>query len=110
RSIADVVVQAQVRAHAEAIGAALQVGVDLRGGRVDVAPVGVGREGERVEVRLHVARAAGVRVVAPDAADVAGALEDEEVVDARLQEADGEAEAAEAAAGDGDVNVAGVGG
>ena len=89
--------------------AAAQVGVDLGGGGVGAAPVGVRREGERVQVRLHVAGAAGVGVVAPDAADVAGALEDEEVVEARLQQADGQAEAAEAAAGDGDVDVAGGG-
>src|SRR6185312_5071934 len=109
RGGAELVSEAQVGQHAEALGAAPEVGVDLGGGRVGAAPVGVGGEAEGIEVRLHVAGAARVGVVAPDAADVVGALEDEEVLDARLPQADGEAKAAEAAAGDGNVDVAGVG-
>ena len=56
---------------------------DLGLGREGGRPVRVGREGERVEVRGDVAAAAGVGVVAPGAADVAGALEQHEVALAR---------------------------
>lgn len=40
-------------------------------------------------MRLHVAGAAGVSVVAPDAAHISGALEDDEVLDAFLLQTDG---------------------
>ena len=58
-------------------------------------------------MRRHVARAARVRVVAPHAADLARALEDEEVRSPPpgLLEPDGGAEAAESAPDDGDVEV-----
>ena len=66
------------------VGAAAQVVPDLGLRREGARPVGVGREGERVEVRGHVAGAAGIGVVAPRAADVVGALEHDEVLDAVL--------------------------
>ena len=58
---------------------------------------------ERVEVRGHVAAAAGVGVVAPRAPDVTGALQQHEVVVTLLLEPDRHAEAGEAGSDDGDV-------
>src|SRR5262249_27022412 len=84
-----------------------QIAPDLRLPREAVRPAGLGREGERVEMRLDVAGAAGIGVVAPRAADVAGALEDDEVVDAVALQADGGAQTAEAAADDRDMGLAG---
>src|SRR5581483_11511663 len=51
---------------------------------------------------FDVAGTPGKGVVAPGAADVAGALEDDEILDAFALEADGGAKAAEPAADDGD--------
>ena len=79
----------------------LQVGVDLRLGGERAAPVGVRREREGVEVAGHVAGAARVGVVPPGAADVAVALEDEEVLDAGLAEPDRGAEPGETVPDDG---------
>src|SRR5205814_9616000 len=73
---------------------------------VRAAPVRVEREGERVQVRGDVALAAGIAVEPPGAADVLPALEDREVVQARLLEADGHAQAGEARADDRDVDLA----
>ena len=70
-----------------------------------MGPIGVWNEGERVEMRLHIARAARIGVIAPDAADVAGAFEDNEVVDAFLLEPDGGADSTEAAADNCDLHV-----
>ena len=100
------VAEAQVGHDPGVLGAAAQVGLDLRLARERAAPGRVGREGERVQVRRDVALAARVMVVAPRAADVVGALEHDEVVDALLLEADRHAEAGEAAADDGHVHVA----
>ena len=57
-------------------------------------------------MRRDVALAARVVVVAPGAADVVGALEHDEVVDALLLEADRHAQAGEPAADDGHVDMA----
>src|SRR5439155_2058280 len=94
-----------VPADVEVVGDAAQVGLDLRLHGERARPVRVAGKGERVEVRRDVALAAGVRVLAPGAADVAGTLEDDEVVDAHLLEPDGGAEAGESGADhrDGDV-------
>ena len=104
------VMKAEVRAHAEAVRARLEVRADLGLGRVRAAPVGVPCERERVEVRFDVARAPGVGVVAPHPSELPGALEDEEVLLSTLLQADCRPEAAEAAACDGDVDVARRGG
>jgi hypothetical protein len=53
----------------------------------------------------HVALAARVGVVPPGAADVVGALEQDEVLDPRLLEADRHAQAGEAGADDRDLDV-----
>ena len=83
--------------------AALQVGADLGLRGVRPAPLGVRRERERVEVRGDVARAAGVGVRPPGAADVVVALEHDEVVDPLLAQPDRRAQAGEARADDRDV-------
>ena len=59
-------------------------------------------------MRLDVAGAAGIAVVAPGAAHVVGALEDDEVVDPVPLQLNGGAEAAEPTAYDGDTNVVAV--
>ena len=75
-----------------------QVLPDLGLGRERLAPVRVGCERERVQVRRHVARAAGVGVIAPGAPELLGPLEHDEVVDVVLLEADSDAQAGEAGA------------
>ena len=80
----------------------LEVGLDLGLGRVAARPARVRRERELVEVRGDVAGGAGIGVVVPDAADPLAALEDGDVLVAgAAQHGDG-ADAAEAAADDGD--------
>src|SRR3954453_20665631 len=83
-------------------GAALEIGEDLLAGRGAARPLGVGVERERVEGRRNVAGEAGVGVVAPDAADRGGLLEDGERVDPCLSQLDSEPDAAEAGADDRD--------
>ena len=68
----------------------------------------VRRERERVQVRGHVAGAAGIRVGPPRAADVVVALEHEEVLDSLPAQADRHAEAGEAGAEDRDVDGCGA--
>src|SRR5205814_10564250 len=92
------VAEEQVRADAVLDGAAAQVVLDLGLAREGPAPPWVRREGERVEVRGDVALAAGIGVVAPRSADVVGALEHDEVVDALMLEADRYAQPRESAA------------
>jgi hypothetical protein len=81
-------VEADMPAHAKLVGAALQVGADFRLRREHARPVRIGRERERIQMRLHIARAARVVVVAPGAAHRVGLLEDHEIVDAVLLELD----------------------
>ena len=80
--------------------AVAQVLQDLVAHRVRAVPVVVRRERERVEVRGDVALAARVAVRPPGAAHVVAALEQDEVLDALLLQADRHAEAAEAGAHD----------
>ena len=79
----DLVAEADVGHDAELVGAAAQVVADLGLERIRRAPVGVRRERERVERRRDVALAARIGVVAPGAADLLGALDHDEVLDAR---------------------------
>jgi hypothetical protein len=88
--------------HAVAAGDVLEVGLDLGLRRVAARPPRVGRERELVEVRRDVAGGTRVRVVVPDAADALAALEDRDVVVARAAQQRDRADAAEAAADDGD--------
>src|SRR5215207_1109356 len=94
--------EAHVRQDAVAARRLPQVVEDLRLRGERARPVRVRGERERVEVRGHVAAAARVGVVPPGAADVAGALQQHEVVLALLLEPDGHAEPREAGAHDGD--------
>ena len=66
-----------------------EVRVDLRTGRERVAPLGVGRERIRVEVRRHVARDTGIGVVPPRTADPVALLVDHDVVEPGLGQLDG---------------------
>ena len=104
----DGAVEPHLRAHAVLVGDAPQVVADLGLARVGLAPLRVGRERERVEVRRHVAGAARVGVVVPGAADVVAPLEHGEVLDPLLLEADRHAEAGEAAADDRGADVEAV--
>ncbi len=78
------------------LGGGPEVGQDLRLAGVAPAPVRVGRPRPGVERRRHVARGVGVGVVAPDAADLVGALQDDHVAQAAAQQLAGHAQAAEA--------------
>jgi hypothetical protein len=98
-------VGAEVAAEVEVVGGPTQVRLDLGLGGVGAAPVRVLGEGEGVEVGRHVALAAGIGVVPPGAADVVAPLEEDEVVDAVLLEAMGQAEAGEPGADDGHSDV-----
>ena len=89
----------------EAIGNALQVGADLRLPGERARPLRVRREGERVQVRLHVAGAAGVGVVAPGTAEGVTLLQDEEPLPARLAQLHRGAESGEPAPDDRDVDM-----
>ena len=104
RGVADLGAEPDAVDHAEALGRLAEVGEDLGLRRVGLAPLGVRRERERVEVARDVAAATGVSVVAPRAADVLGPLEDD-VVEAGALEGDRGAEAGEAGADDGDLVV-----
>ena len=69
-------------------------------GRKNPRPVGVLLEGKRVDEGADVDRDAGIAVVAPGSADIMGALQQHERVDAVLLQFDGRAHAREAGADD----------
>ena len=71
-----------MRAQPEDVRDVLQVGADVLLPGEGARPVGVGREGEGVEVGRYVAGAAGIAVVPPGAAHRAGPLQDDEIGDA----------------------------
>ena len=108
RRARQLVVQAQVLAEAVACGDGPQVRPDLRLARVRPRPRRVRLGRERVQVRGHVALAARIRVGLPRAADVAGPLEDHEVLDARVLQADRHPDAGEPGTDDRDPDVARV--
>src|SRR5437660_994771 len=76
--------------------------------RVRAGIAWVGRERQRVEVALDVHRSAGVAVVAPDATDVGGTVDQDEVVEAGLLQAHCGGDRTEAGADDRDVVVGNV--
>ena len=84
----------------DSLGDLLDVGLDLRLRGEGHRPVGVGREGEGVELARHVAGRAGVGVVAPGAADVGALLDDDEVALAVLLQLDRGAQTGEPGADD----------
>ena len=98
--------KADERPDAELTRHAPQVSLDLRLRRKGATPVGIERERERVERRLHVAGAARVSIVAPRAAQVGGPLEDNDVVDAASAQCDRHADAGEPAPDDQDAGGA----
>src|ERR1700757_2654753 len=72
-----------------------------------MSPGRIRRERVRVQVALDVAGAAGVAVVAPNTADVAGLLQDDEVIKSRALQLNRCREPAEAGADDRDVMMVG---
>ena len=78
----------------------LEVAVDLGPGRVAVAPLRCEREGVRVEMRRHVARETGIRVLAPRAAQAITLLVHGEVGESGFVELDGAEDAGHAGADD----------
>src|SRR5439155_18328544 len=105
RRLGDVRAEAQVVVQAVLGDAVLEVREDLLARGEPPGPVALGLEGERVQVRGDVAGEAGVRVVAPHAADALGAVEDRERLHPRAPQGDAHADAGEAAADDGDVHA-----
>jgi hypothetical protein len=95
------------RAQPVVVGDIAQVAAQLGLGGEGLAPVGLGREGERVQVGLDVAAAAGVGVVPPGPADVGGPLQQHQVAVSGPAQRDGGAQAGEPGADDGDHHVAG---
>ena len=96
---AHLLAEPDVAAQAVLFGDTPEVVQDLRLRREQLAPGGFRLEGERVEVRRHVACATGVAVVPPGAADVIGLLHDDEVHTLALQR-DGHAQAGESRSDD----------
>src|SRR3954462_9611767 len=96
RRVEQLVAEAHVRHDPVVLRAAAQVvpNLGLRG--EGARPLGVRGEGERVQVRGHVARAARIAVVAPRATDVVGLLQHDEVLDPGLAQADGHPQPGEA--------------
>ena len=98
RAPVTLVVEPDVRADAVLVGAVPQVRQDLLLLREIARPFRPRLEGERVQVRLHVASGPGIVVVAPGAPDLARLLQHDEIVDAGLLEPDGHSKAREAGA------------
>src|SRR5215831_16404099 len=78
-------VEPDIAAQAVLVSDTLEVVPNLRLRREQFAPVRLGLERERVQMRRHIARAIRVAVVTPGAADLVGLLQDQEVNAAPLQ-------------------------
>src|SRR5690606_23090793 len=87
------------------LGAGEDVALDLVPRRVALGPIRLALEGIRVEVRLDVAGATRIGVVAPGPAHLVGLLEDDEIGAPRFEELDAHAEPAEAGSDDQYVDV-----
>ena len=107
RGARHVMAVADVRVTPRSLRDAAQVVPDLLLAAERLRPVRVRRERERVEARGHVAAAARVGVVAPGAAEVVGALEQDEVLDPGLAQPYAEADAGEPGPDDRDAVVLG---
>jgi len=101
--------EADMGAKAEVGGAALDVVEDFGLRREEPGPVRVGREGEAVEVRRHIAGGARIGVLTPGSADPLRPLEDEDVGEASLTRLMGESDAGEARSDDNEVEGLGAG-
>ena len=91
-----------VAAHVVLVGDVMDVIEDGRLPGEAMRPARVGLEGVGVERRRHIARRARIGVLPPDAADVVGLLEDDDVVVPALLQLDGGGKAAEPRSDDGD--------
>ena len=99
------VAEPHVGEHAVLLGDVLHVREDLGLGAVRLRPIGLDLERERVQGRLHIALATRVSVEVPGAADSRGLFEQDEVVDALVEQAFAHAEPARSGADDGDVDA-----
>src|SRR5690606_10682709 len=99
--VLHLVAEVEVVGEAVPVGTVAQVRQDLRLRGEAAAPAGVQGEVERVELRGHVARRARVGVVAPGAAEVVRAFQDDERLDAVLLQLGGGRQPGEPAADDG---------
>jgi len=80
----NLLVEADERTNLVFLRGVEDIGLNLVPRRVALGPIGVALEGERVHVRLHVAGAARIVVVAPRTADFFALFEDQKVVVAGL--------------------------
>ena len=108
-SVLDGGVEDEAVEDAGGVGGPADVGLDLRLGGEGPRPVRVQRERVGVQLRRHVARRAGVGVVAPGATHVRAALDDEEVAEVLVPELDRHREATEAGADHEGAHVGGEG-
>ncbi len=88
-------IKANVRSELVLVRELEDVGLDLVPRRELVRPVGVSFERIRVEVGLHIARTAGIGVLAPCSANLACLFENDKRVDTGLFQLDGHTKAGE---------------
>src|SRR5579862_2101109 len=91
--------------HAKVLYTGVEVAIDFLLGRKGACPAGVRREGERIEVRLHVAGARRIGIVAPCAAHRVGAFQHNKVFIATLLEPESHAQAGKARADNRDLRL-----
>src|SRR5271170_921504 len=91
-----------MRLEAKALDTVFKIGVNLRLRAIGLRPVGLRREGKGIEVRGHVAGAAGIGIVPPGAADALRLLQDDEILIARALQPDPGTDAARSGADDSD--------
>ncbi len=75
------------------VGTIFQILFDFRLRRKHAAPVGIGREGKRIQMGWHVAGTAGVVIYPPGAADTRLFLKNDEIIFTLLLEANRHAQA-----------------
>src|SRR5882762_2191791 len=97
-------VETDMRSETVTLDAALEVIVDFLLARIHAGPFGRWSKGKRIKMRRNIARAAGVAIVPPGAANIVALLDDEKRFHAGFKELDAHADAGEARAHDEDVN------